>query len=814
MVKTYFKIALRNLAKHKVNTFINVIGLSIGMACCLLIILYVTDELSFDRFWPQGERVYRMALERRYPNRSTKYAIIPPSYAQSVKKEIPEIEQTTRIINLNGNDGTLLRINNQVIEEKHFLFADSTFFDVFKIPLVMGQPQKALNRPNTVVITQRAAQRLFGKANPLGKVIEVVEGPKLEVSGVCADLPANTHFTFDFLSSTVGIRFVEQVNHINFMAHTYLLLKPHTQPAAVESKIPAVIEKYAAGEIERNFGVSFKDYLKAGNGYFYFLQPLDSIHLDSQLEAELQPNGNRTLVYIFSVIALFILVIACINFINLATARSAERAREVGIRKSLGSTQSQLAAQFLTESILLSLFSFFVAVGLVSLLLPSFNNLAGKSLTVMPYFQWHTVPILFAITLFIGVIAGVYPAGVMSSFEPIKVLKGKFTSTHQGHFLRDSLVVFQFAISIVLIVCTLIVYRQLEYIQTKDLGFTKEAIINIQGSGFLGNKTKTFKEEIRAISGIVSVASASTSPADKQGGYFGVTFRKDGENETVTGKGAVVDDQYLQTMKIALLAGRSFDKNFNDSLSVILNEEAVRELGLENPVGKTIITPDNLAQQNGSPVAHTVIGVVKNFHFSSLRDKISPLFLLNDRLFGQANNQLVIKIESQNPKALISQVEGVWKRYLPNQPFHYSFLDTDWEALYQSERVSEQIFGVFSLLAIFIACMGLLGLAIYIIQQRTKEIGIRKVLGASVFGITALLSKDFIKLVFVAIILAVPIAWYAMHQWLNNFVYRIDIEWWVFAVASLIAIFIAIATVSFQSIKAALMNPVKSLKSE
>ncbi|MFN8346341.1 MAG: ABC transporter permease [Spirosomataceae bacterium] len=814
MVKTYFKIALRNLTKYKVNTFINVIGLSIGMACCLLIVLYVTDELSFDRFWPEGERIYRMALERRYPNRSTKYAIIPPSYAQSVKKEIPEIEQTTRVINFNGNAGTLLRINNQVVEEKHFLFADSTFFEVFKIEMVAGQPQKALNRPNTVVITQRTAQRLFGKDNPIGKVIEVVQGPKLEVTGVCADLPGNTHFTFDFLSSTTGFQPAEQLNHISFMAHTYLLLKPHTQPAAVESKLPAVVEKYAAGEVERNFGVSFKDYLKAGNGYFYFLQPLRSIHLDSQLEAEFQPNGNRMLVYIFSVIAVFILVIACINFINLATARSAERAREVGIRKSLGSTQSQLASQFLIESVLLSLFSFLIAVSLVSLLLPLFNDLSGKTLALLPMLHWYTVPALLLLTVLIGIIAGLYPAGVLASFEPIKVLKGKFTSTNQGHFLRDSLVVFQFAISIILIVCTLVVYRQLDYIQTKDLGFTKEAVIHIQGAGFLGDKTQTFKEEIRHISGIVSVSGASTSPADKQGGYFGVTFRKDGENETVTGKGAVVDDQYLQTMKISLLAGRSFDKNFNDSLSVILNEEAVRELGLTDPIGKTVITPDNFAQRNGSPVFHKVIGVVKNFHFSSLRDKITPLFLLNDRLFGQANNQLVIKIESHNPKALISQVEGIWKRYIPEQPFHFSFLDSDWQALYQSEQVSERIFGVFSLLAIFIACMGLLGLAIYIIQQRTKEIGIRKVLGASLFSITTLVSKDFIKLVLLAIVLAVPVAWYAMHQWLNNFVYRIEVEWWVFAVAAVMAVFIAIATVSFQSIKAALMNPVKSLKSE
>lgn len=814
MLRNYFKIAFRNLSKHKTNTFINVIGLSIGMACCILIVLYVTDELSFDRFWPQGERVYRMALERKYPNRSTKYAIIPPSYAQSVKKEVPEIEQTTRILNFNGNDGTLLRINNQVMEEKHFLLADSTFFEVFQIKMVSGQAQTALNRPNTVVITQRTAQRLFGKTNPIGKVIEIVEGRKLEVSGVCADLPNNTHFTFDFLASTVGLQGVNDLNHISFMAHTYLLLKPHTQPANVERKLPAVVEKYAAGEVERNFGVSFKEYLKAGNGYFYFLQPLNAIHLDSQLEAEFQPNGNRTLVYIFSLIAVFILVIACINFVNLATARSAERAREVGIRKSLGSTQGQLSIQFLIESVLLSVFSLFVAMGIVALLLPPFNELANKSLSLISSLHWYTVPVLLLLAVLIGVLAGAYPAGVLASFEPIKVLKGKFSTTRQGHLLRDGLVVFQFAISIVLIVCTIIVYRQLSFIQTKDLGFTKEAVINIQGAGFLGDKTKTFKDEIRRITGVASVASANTSPADKQGGYFGITFRKDGDNETVTGKAAVVDDQYVQTMQLSMLAGRPFDPKFNDSLSVILNEEAVRELGLTDPVGKTIISPDNFAQRNGSPVFYTVIGVVKNFHFSSLRDRISTLFLLNDRMFGQANNQLVLKIESTNPKAIIRQVEENWKRYLPNQPFHFSFLDTDWEALYQAEQVSQRIFGVFSLLAIFIACMGLLGLAIYIIQQRTKEIGIRKVLGASVFSITALLSKDFIKLVVVAIVLAFPVAWYGMYKWLNNYVYRIEIEWWVFVVAAIMAVLIALLTVSFQAIKAAWMNPVKSLKSE
>ncbi|NBB19896.1 FtsX-like permease family protein [Runella sp. CRIBMP] len=813
MLQNYFKIALRNLLKNKTNTFINVTGLSIGMTCCMLIVLYVADELNFDRFWPQGERIYRMALERKYPDRSTKYAIIPASYAQSVRKEIPEIEQSIRVFNFNGEGATLLRHNNKTLEERAFLFADSAFFQVFQIPLLEGAPTKVLSRPNTVVLTQRTARRLFGTVSPIGKFVELVQGPKLEISGVCQDVPTNAHFTFDFLASTVNLRPADQINHIGFSAYTYLLLKPHTQAAAVEAKFPKVVEKYAAGEVERNFGVSYKDYVKAGNGYFYFLQPIRNIHLDSNIEAELQPNGSRTLVYLFSVIALFILLIACINFMNLATARSSERAREVGIRKALGSTKGQLAAQFLTESVLLSLFSFLVSVGLVALFLPSFNNLAGKQLALGYFLNWSLLPFLPALAVFVGLLAGSYPAGVLSAFEPIKVLKGKFLSTRQGYWLRNGLVVFQFSISIILIIGTIIVYSQLNYLQEKELGFTKESIIKLQGVGFLGNKTETFKREVEQISGVESVGGTSSTPGEKQG-FFGITFRKNGDNESVTGRGTLVDEQYLQTMRMTMLAGRAFERTFNDSVSVILNEEAVTKLGLTDPIGKQIISPDNFEQQDGPPVFYTIVGVVKNFHFSSLHEKIVPLFILNDRLIRRFNNEIVVRVKSQDPKPLVSQMESIWKRYQPEQPFHYSFLDSDWNALYQSEQVSQRIFGVFSLLAIFIACMGLLGLAIYVIQQRTKEIGIRKVLGASVLSITTLLSKDFIKLVLIAIVIASPIAWYAVDRWLQNFAYRIDIEWWVFLTAGVLSMGIAVLTVSFQSIKAALMNPVKSLKSE
>lgn len=812
MIRNYLKIAFRNLAKHKANTAINIASLAIGMACCLLIVLYVTDELSYDQHWSKGERIYRMALERKYPGRSTRYAIIPPSYAQTVKKEIPEIEQTTRVFAFGNDQPTLLKLDGRTIEEKRFLVVDSTFFQVFQTPLLRGQPANVLSRPNTVVLTESTAKRLFGGVNPIGKILEVVQGPKLEVTGICADPVQNAHFSFNFLSSTRGFPLAERPNHISFAAHTYLLLRPNTQPETVEAKLPAVVEKYAAGEVERNFGVSYRDYVKAGNGYFYFLQPLRNIHLDSHLEAEFQPNGSRSLVSIFSVIAAFVLLIACINFMNLATARSSERAREVGIRKSLGSTTQQLAAQFLTESVLLSLFSLVVAGLLVASLLVPFNTLAGKSLTLGSLVRWETLPLLLVGAVAVGMLAGSYPAGVLSAFEPIKVLKGKFSSTRQGHWLRNGLVVFQFAISVLLIVSTIVVFSQLNFIQQKELGFTKESVIKVSSAFFLDRNTEAFKQEVAKLSGVASVGGTSSAPGEE--GFFGITFRKNGESETVTGKGCVVDEQYLQTMQMNMLAGRPFSRQFDDSLSVILNEEAAQQIGLTDPVGKQVTSPDNFAQRDGPPVTYTVVGVVRNFHFGSLHQRIGPLFILNNRLVRRADNQLAVRLRTDDPGAVVSQIERVWKHYLPDQPFHYSYLAADWSALYQSEQVAQRIFGVFAMLAIFIACMGLLGLAMYIIRLRTKEIGIRKVLGASIPGLVALLSKDFLKLVLIAIVIASPIAWWAMTKWLQDFAYKIEIQWWMFAVAGLLAVGIALITVSFQSIKAALMNPVKSLRSE
>ena len=813
MLRSYLKIALRNLWKNKTHTVINIVGLAIGMTCCILIVMYVADELGYDRHWPNGDRIYRMALERKYPDRSTRYAIIPHSYAQSVKREIPEIEEAVRIFNLAGNAPILVKYNGQTHEEHNVLQVDSTFFRVFQVPLIEGQPNQVLSRPNTLVLTESTAKRLFGTVSPIGNMLEIVQGPKLEITGICADLPENIHFKANAFVSSRGFAFADQTNHISFSASTYLLLKPNTNPEAVQAKLPAVVKKYAAGEVERNFGVSFQNYLKAGNGYFYFLQPLSSIHLDSHLEAELQPNGSRTLVYIFSVIALFVLLIACINFMNLATARSSERAKEVGIRKTLGSTKTQLSSQFLTESVLLSLSAFVLALLSVLIVLPGFNSLSGKQLAGSFLLQLHTLPVMVLLAVVIGLLAGSYPAGVLASFEPIKVLKGKFASTRQGHLLRNGLVVFQFSISIILIISTIVVFTQLSFIQNKELGFTKEAVLTIQSAGFLGQHTEAFKQEVGRIAGVESVGGTNATPGN-EGGFFGITFRKEGEKETVTGRGSVIDDQYMQTLRMTMAAGRPFSTSFDDSLSVIVNEEAVKHLGFTDPIGKKIISPDNLAQQGGPEVVYTIVGVVKNFHFHSLHQRIAPLFILHNRWFRRTSNQIVMRVPTSEAQGIIAQTGLIWKRYLPEQPFHYSFLEADWGELYKTEQVSQRVFGLFSLLAIFIACMGLLGLAIYIIQQRTKEIGIRKVLGASVPGIVALLATDFLKLVLVAILIASPVAGWAMSRWLSDFAYRVDMPWWAFIAAGLIAVFIAFATVSFQSIKAALMNPIRSLRSE
>lgn len=815
MIKNYFKVAIRNMMRRKGYTLLNILGLAIGMAVCLLIILFVESELSFDNFHEKGNRIYRVALERLYPGRSTSYAIIPYSIGDAMHKEFPEIEQSVRMFNPQQDQAFFIRIGDKVFEEKKVLFADSNFFRVFTVPLLQGNPDQAITQPNSIVLNETTAKKYFGSAsNAMGKIITIDDSAAV-ITGVCKDLPANSHFTFNLLGSTSTLaNFIAEPNYINFSAYTYLLLRPDADAKSLEAKFPRVIEKYVAEDIEKNFGVPFKEFQAQGNGYHYYLQPLQKIHLTSNLEAELGANGSMNIVYAFSVIALFILLLACVNFINLSTARSLDRAREVGIRKTFGSERSALIKQFLIESVITCTVSMSFAIIFVFLLLPFFNAFFNTHLSGLYFLQPLQSGLLICITILIGMFAGLYPAFVLSSFRPIVVLKGKFTFNPKGRFVRNSLVVFQFAISVTLIIATLIVNRQMKYMLGDQLGFNKDHVIILNRTDLLAKQSESFKNDLYKIPGVEKVSGATGIPGEQN--FFGISFQTVGRNKPLTGRGIIVDDQYLAALDIPLLKGRFFSKALaTDSLSVVLNEKAVDEFGLTDPIGARLTNPDGLFNlPDGSPQVLTVIGVVKDFHFQSLHQMITPLIFMNSSKFQFVMPVTAVRVQSSQFKSVLSAVENTWDHYVPQHPFQFSFLDQQLAGLYHSEETTQHLFTIFSALAIFIACMGLLGLVTYATQKRSREISIRKVLGASIGNIIALLSKDFLKLVFIATLISFPLAWILMNKWLQDFAYRVTIGWWIFVVAAMIALLIALIAVSFQAIRAAIANPVRALRSE
>ncbi|MDX1642512.1 MAG: FtsX-like permease family protein, partial [Balneolaceae bacterium] len=659
-----------------------------------------------------------------------------------------------------------------------------------------------------IILTESTAEKYFGNENPVGKTI-TINNQDNEVAGVMQDIPRNSHMKFDFLASTTNLGFIQQPNYTGFSSYTYLELVDGATMEQVEAKIPRVVERYASGQIERELGLSYEEYTAAGNGYNYFLQPIGDIHLHSNLESEIKPNGNITYVYILSSIALFILIIAGINFVNLATARSADRAREVGIRKVMGSQRSQLIRQFLSESAFISLVSLVIAVGIIQIVLPLFNNLAGKQLSTALFTTGWTPFVLIGFALLVGLLAGLYPAFYISSLQPVNVLKGKLQSTSKGLWLRNGLVVFQFAISIILISGTLVVFNQMEFIQNTRLGFDKENILVIDRAGNV-EQLEAFKDELRRVPGVVDVAGASTVPG---GIFFGIQFQQQGGADVLTTKGFSADDHFFDTMNMNMVEGRAFSEDFNDSLSIILNQTAVQSLGIEDPIGLTLQSNVNIDNENIT-VPFRVVGVVEDFNFESLRAPITPLAILSAEGPQGFQNQLTVRFTSQNIQETIAQIENTWKEFAPESIFSYSFLDNDLAAQYEAEQRAGNIFGVFAIVAIVIACVGLFGLAAYMAFQRTKEIGVRKVLGATVPNIILLLSKDFTKLVGIAFVIALPVAWLLMQNWLENFAYRIDLSLITFVIAGIITLIIACITVSYQAVSAALMNPVNSLRSE
>jgi putative ABC transport system permease protein len=806
MFKNLIKVAFRNIWKKKLFSFINIVGLSVGIACFFLIIINVLHESSYDKFQKDGDRIYRVALERIYPDNVIFYAIIPYSIGDAMTTDFPEVEKMTRI--LANRNPIMLGYQEKSYEEKKILFVEPNFFEMFSISLIKGTPETIFATPNSMVMTEETALKYFGDEDPVGKYITTPQGPAL-VSGICKNIPANSHMEFDFLVSLNLIGFQNRPNYVSFSVHTYVMLQEGVPPGEVEAKMPGLVERYAAGPIQAQTGLSFKEYVAAGNGYNYFFQPIRDIHLHSNLEAEIKANGNITYVYVLVAIAVFLIIIACINFMNLATARSASRAREVGIRKIVGSTKGLLIRQFLFESLLTSLISVSVAAVLVQLFLPVFNQLTQKQLEIQYFQDPFNIVFLLAIGLFVGLLAGLYPAFVLSSFRPVTVLKGRFTTSRSGTRMRNALVVLQFAISIICIAMTILVFRQMDFMQKKDLGFDKENTVVIERTFTLQNRGEAFKQELRTLPGVANAAGSNTIVSG--GGYYGIMFQAGGDPEVKTTRGMNIDEDFIDTMGLEITQGRGFSREFNETRNVIINESTIKEFGWNEPVGMKI---RYLGDENEPVGEYTIIGVVKDFHYNSLHSPINSFVLLGLPQDQRILANLQFKIKPNNVGETLGAIEQKWKEFNPQEPMSYYFLDDKLDEMYGNEKTSGQIFSIFSLLAIVIACIGLFGLSAYMAELRTKEIGIRKVLGSTASKIVVLLSKDFAKLVALAFVIATPLAYFAMTRWLQNFAFRSPVQVWIFLLAGLVAVLIAQLTISFQALKAANTDPADALRFE
>jgi len=806
MFRNYLKVALRSLWKSKGFTAINIIGLAAGLGVCLLIVLYVTDELSYDRFNVNADRIYRLDADIYFNSTQFTASISPKPLALTLEKECPQVVQMCRI---DGENDILIKKGGDWIRDKHLAFADSTFFKVFSIPMVTGDPNTALNEPNAVVIDESAARRYFNSTDVVGKTLEMENKTLCKVTGVMKDFPRQSHFHLSF------IRPIRDANHrdddqwLSNNWHSFILVRPDVNRAFLQSRVNATVDKYVGRQLQQMLHASPEDLAKSGGHFIYHLMPLEDIHLHSNKGYEMEPNGNISYIYIFSFIAILIMVIACVNFMNLSTARSANRAKEVGIRKVAGSTKAHLITQFLTESVMLSFFSLLLALGIALLLLPMFNQLAGKELHAGSLFSVRFLSLLVILVLLVGCLAGSYPAFYLSSFQPIHVLKGKIASGFKGSALRSILVVTQFVISIGLIVSTIVIYNQLNYIRNREVGFDRDQVLIIHNAYLAGDPVKTFRKELTQMTGVADATLSGDLPTQGSGYDQEGWFR----TPDLDAKGAVVltnlfvDEHYVPTLGMKIVKGRNFSIDFpTDSTGILLNESAVQLLGWKDPIGHVFYRPGDSMKS----VAYHVVGVVKDFNFSSMHDKVGPL-VIN---MGDNRGSLAVRLRSGNIVAAQAQIESKWKAMANGVPFSYTFMDDDFNQLYQSEKQTGQLFISFAVFAILIACLGLLGLVTYAAEQRTKEIGIRKVLGASVSGIVGLLSKDFALLIGIAAFIAFPLAWWAMYKWLQTFAYRTGIAWWIFLVAGFAALAIALITVSIQTIRAAVANPVKSLRSE
>ncbi|MFD0793941.1 ABC transporter permease [Mucilaginibacter litoreus] len=807
MIKNYLTIAWRSLTKNRVFSFINMFGLAIGLACCMLISGYLYQELTYDTYSANSKQLYRVNLGVLANGGSDNYPLVDIAVGEGMKNAFPEIEASTR---MSPNQPVFVEYGNQQFKESNFVRADANFLQLFSIPLIDGDAATCLANPNSIVITKDLAKKYFGADNAVGKTLLVAKQP-MKVTGVINKVPDNSHFHGDAFMSLITFTQNRPQTWSNVSFFTYLLLNKTADPKKLEARFPQLVAKYVVPEIQRDMGISLAEAQKSVNTFKFTLTPITDIHLYSHTKYEREANGDINYVYIFGALAIFILVLAGINFTNLSTAASAKRSKEVGIRKVLGSLKSSLVSQFLTESVLLTTLAMVLAVVMVYLLLPYFNDVAGKNISIKFYLSYMAIAIELLVALVVGLAAGVYPAFFISSFKILNVLKGNSSSDVKASksLLRNSLIVFQFSISTAFIIATFIVYQQLNFMQNKKLGYDKDQVLVLNDVYTLQNNLEPFRNQLLQDKRVINAAISSDVPIRTADGTQ--IFLKSSSNNYNQPHAEVhaniyhIDENYLPTMGMKMAVGRNFLPAYPaDSAAVIVNESAVKELGLDktDPIGKTIV--------RSGQHEFTIVGVVKDFHYSSAKEKIAPLMML----YGHSNGSMMVKVKAADMHNLIEAVKQQWESFHPGTPFSYNFLDDQFAQLYVSEARTGKIFTSFAILAVIIASLGLFGLSAFSIRQRVKEIGIRKVLGASSVTITNMLSIQFLKLVALAVIIAAPLTWFAMHKWLQGFAYRIDIQWWVFALAGLMALGVAFITVSFQTIKAALANPVKSLRSE
>jgi putative ABC transport system permease protein len=824
MLKNYFKIAFRQLEKQKMYSAIKIGGFALGIAACLLIALFIRDELSYDKNYVHGDRIYRLLHEYDNNGKARLSWSNQAPIAVTLKKDFPEVEKAARMLDVPlfkgaGSNEVKKAEGTQSLYETGFAYADHDLLDILDIHMVYGDRAHALTQPNTLVLTRRKAEKYFPGENPVGKVLKLNNESSYTIAGVMEDFPADTHFQYDFLLTLKGIEFWpgEQNNWANTNYFTYVQLRPGANVKQFEAKLDVLNKQYI---LPYFLQIGFRDPEKIVNANKYHLQRVSDIHIDADVE-DGHPHGDIRFIWLFGTVAFFILFLACINFVNLVTAKSAGRAREVGLRKTLGSLRVQLIRQFLAESLLMSGISFILGVLLAWLLLPLFNVLTDKSL-VIPWQAWWLAPILLFSALATGLLAGIYPAFYLSSFRPIQVLKGNggprtFRTRRNGRFvevqakgakgagLRSTLVVFQFTTSIILIIGTMVIYNQVQYIMHKKVGFDKDQVMLIQGTDALGAEIKTFRSELKRLPVVADASIGDYLPiagTKRNGG--GVWAEGKTNADRTHSQFWVIDENYLPTVGMHLVAGRNFSPQIvSDSQAVIINQTLAQNLNLgKDPVGKRIEYGDGL---------RTVIGIVEDFNFESMRQNAIDGVVMT---WGLSPGIVSVKLKTADMSQVIPAVTAVWKKFTAGQPIRFTFMDQGFASMYADVQRTTGLITGFAVLAVIIACLGLFALSAYMAEQRSKEIGIRKVLGASIGGITTLISKDFIKLVLISILIASPIAWLGMNKWLEDFVYRAPISAWVFVLAALGAIAIALFTVSFQSIKAAKTNPTKSLRSE